>query len=114
MKSSILNHLHADDRARMVDTLKITLDKLSASASSCAGWGDRGRGHIYFEHLRWFPPEMQDSASGLSMAALVRIDAANGWDRYSIKKGKKAHPTYPMRSSALTIPNGGTRIARTA
>lgn len=60
MKSSILNHLDADDRARMVDTLKFILGKLSASASSNAGWGDRGRGHIYFEHLRWFPPEMQD------------------------------------------------------
>jgi hypothetical protein len=60
MKSSILNHLCADDRARMVSILKVTLDKLSDSASSCAGWGDRGRGHIYFEHLRWFPPEMQD------------------------------------------------------
>lgn len=60
MKSSILNHLDAYDRARMVDTLKFILGKLSASASSNAGWGDRGRGHIYFEHLRWFPPEMQD------------------------------------------------------
>ncbi len=60
MKSSILNHLHADDRARMIATLKITLDKLSASGSSNAGWGDRGRGFIYFEHLRFFPPEMQE------------------------------------------------------
>lgn len=60
MKSSILNHLGADDRARMIDTLKIILDKLSASGSSNAGWGDRGRGLIYFEHLRFFPPEMQE------------------------------------------------------
>lgn len=60
MKSSILNHLDADERARMVGTLKFILGKLSASASSNAGWGDRGRGYIYFEYLRWFPPEMQE------------------------------------------------------
>lgn len=60
MKCSILNHLDADDRARTARTLEITLDKLSASASSKAGWGDRGRGFLEFHHLRESGAELQE------------------------------------------------------
>lgn len=60
MKSSILNHLDDEDRARMVQTLELTLDKLAASAKSSSGWVASGRESLAFSHQWYFPSEMQE------------------------------------------------------
>lgn len=52
MKSPVLNHLTADDRARVVRALQDTLDALPDLSQSCSGWGDRGRSFMQFQHPR--------------------------------------------------------------
>ncbi len=101
MKSPVLNHLTADDRARVVRAIEDTLCALPDLSQSCTGWGDRGRSFMQFQHPR------ADRPSDVEIH--LTIDEARTVLRHrAVVDGKRVRTTIIEALDGIRPTRGGT------